>query len=152
MDRLLEFSVNHWDLVLALIIILMMTFGGGIMRRIRGFKEVTAVDAVALMNREEAAYIDVREDKEYSEGHLLGSVHIPLGQLLDRIDELDKYRQKPVIVGCRSGNRSAMGCARLRKAGFEQVYNLQGGILAWQNVNLPIEHGDGKAKRKKKRK
>jgi len=152
MDRLLEFSVNHWDLVLALIIILMMTFGGGIMRRIRGFKEVTAVDAVALMNREDAVYIDVREDKEYSEGHLLGSVHIPLGQLVERIDELDKYRQKPVIVGCRSGNRSAMGCARLRKTGFEQVYNLKGGILAWQNVNLPIEHGDGKAKRKKKRK
>ncbi len=150
MDRLLEFSINHWDLVLALIIILMMTFGGGIMRRIRGFKEVTAVDAVALMNREEAIYVDVREDKEYSEGHLLGSVHIPLGQLVDRVAELDKYKQQPVIVGCRSGNRSGMGCARLRKAGFEQVYNLKGGILAWQNVNLPIEHGV--ATRKKKRK
>lgn len=123
MERLLEFSINHWDLVLALIIILMMIFGGGLMRRIRGFKEVTATDAVTLMNRENAVYIDVREDKEYAEGHLLDSIHIPLGQLLERVAEIDAHKQQPVIVGCRSGNRSAMGCARLRREGFEQVYN-----------------------------
>lgn len=149
MDRLLEFSINHWDLVLALIIILAMTFGGGIMRRIRGFKEVTAVDAVTLINREHAVYVDVREDKEYAEGHIIDSIHIPLGQLTERVTELDAYKQQPVIVGCRSGSRSAMGCARLRKAGFEQVYNLKGGILAWQNANLPLEQV---GKRKKKRK
>ncbi len=147
MDRLLEFSLNHWDLVLALIIISMMAFGGGIMRRIRGFKEVTATDAVALMNRENAIYVDVREDNEYSEGHLLGSIHIPLGKLAGRITELDKYKGQPVIVGCRSGHRSASACARLRQAGFEQVYNLKGGILAWRNVNLPIEHGQAKRKK-----
>lgn len=149
MERLLEFSINHWDLVLALIIILMMIFGGGVMRRIRGFKEVTATDAVTLMNRENAVYIDVREDKEYAEGHLLDSIHIPLGQLLERVAEIDAHKQQPVIVGCRSGNRSAMGCARLRREGFEQVYNLKGGILAWQSANLPLEQA---AKRKKKRK
>jgi len=149
MDRLLEFSINHWDLVVALIIILMMMFGGGVMRRIRGYKEVVATDAVTLMNREDAVYVDVREDKEHAEGHLLDSIHIPLGQLVDRIAELEAYRERPIIVGCRSGNRSAMGCARLRKAGFEQVYNLKGGILAWQSANLPLESG---AKRKKKRK
>jgi len=149
MDRLLEFSINHWDLVLALIIILAMTFGGGIMRRIRGFKEVTAVDAVTLLNREHGVYVDVREDKEYAEGHIIDSIHIPLGQLTERVSELDAYKQQPVIVGCRSGSRSAMGCARLRKAGFEQVYNLKGGILAWQNANLPLEQV---GKRKKKRK
>ncbi|MCW8826926.1 MAG: rhodanese-like domain-containing protein [Gammaproteobacteria bacterium] len=149
MDRLLEFSINHWDLVVALIIILMMMFGGGIMRRIRGYKEVVAFDAVALMNRQDAIYVDVREDKEYAEGHVLDSIHIPLGQLINRITELDSYRAQPIIVGCRSGNRSAMGCARLRKQGFEQVYNLKGGILAWQNANLPLESG---TKRKKKRK
>lgn len=149
MERLLDFSINHWDLVLALIIILMMIFGGGIMRRIRGFKEVTAVDAVTLMNRENAVYIDVREDKEYAEGHLLDSIHIPLGQLVERVAEIDAHKQQPVIVGCRSGNRSAMGCARLRREGFEQVYNLKGGILAWQSASLPLEQA---GKRKKKRK
>jgi rhodanese-related sulfurtransferase len=151
MDRLLEFSINHWDLVLALTIILMMMFGGGIMRQIRGFKEVVASDAVALMNREGAIYVDVREDKEYAEGHLLDSIHIPLGQLVSRISELDSDKAQPIIVGCRSGNRSAMGCARLRKAGFERVYNLKGGILAWQSANLPIE-SESSTKRKNKRK
>ena len=149
MDRLFEFSVNHWDLVVALIIILMMMFGGDVMRRIRGFHEVVATDAVTLMNRQNAIYVDVREDKEYSDGHLLDSIHIPLGQLTDRIAELSEYKQQPIIVGCRSGNRSAMGCARLRKQGFEQVYNLKGGILAWQSANLPLESG---TKSKKKRK
>ena len=149
MDRLLEFSINHWDLVVALVIILMMLFGGGIMRQIRGYKEVTSGDAVTLMNRNGAIYVDVREDNEYVDGHLLDSIHIPLGQLVSRIAELDAYKQQPVIVGCRSGSRSAMGCARLRKAGFETVYNLKGGILAWQNANLPLEQA-GKSKKKRK--
>ncbi|NOR51798.1 MAG: rhodanese-like domain-containing protein [Gammaproteobacteria bacterium] len=149
MDRLLEFSINHWDLVAALVIILMMLFGGGIMRQIRGYKEVTAGDAVTLMNRNGAIYVDVREDNEYADGHLLDSIHIPLAQLVSRIAELDAYKQQPVIVGCRSGSRSAMGCSRLRKAGFETVYNLKGGILAWQSANLPLEQA-GKSKKKRK--
>ncbi|MDH3354246.1 MAG: rhodanese-like domain-containing protein [Chromatiales bacterium] len=150
MDRLFEFSVNHWDLVVALVIILMMIFGGGVMRKIRGYHEVVATDAVTLMNREDAIYVDVREDKEYAEGHILGSIHIPLAQLVERIAEVEQHKQQPVIVGCRSGNRSAMGCARLRSQGFEQVYNLKGGILAWQSANLPIENDTKKSKKKRK--
>ena len=60
---------------------------------------------------------------------------------IEILDEtFEKYKDKPVIVVCRSGSRSASGCAMLKKQGFDQVYNLRGGLMAWKNANLPIAH------------
>jgi rhodanese-related sulfurtransferase len=95
-------------------------------------------EATLLINREDAILIDVREDNEWAEGHAPSARHIPLGQLAGRIGELEKFKQKPVIVICRSGNRSATACATLRKNGFEKPHNLAGGISAWQEAGLPV--------------
>ncbi len=148
MQKLFEFVVNHWDLFLALAIILAMMFGGGLSRRLKGYKEVETLDAVQLINHQDALLVDVREDSEYREGHVSGSLHIPLGSLDRRADELAKHRDKPIIVGCRSGHRSARGCAILRKHGFENVYNLKGGMMAWQNAGMPLSK-PGKSKKRK---
>ena len=85
-----------------------------------------------------AVVLDVREDNEYLKGHIINSVHIPLSYLSNRIGELDKHKDKPIIVSCRSGQRSGQACAMLKKQGFENVYNLSGGMMAWQNDNLPV--------------
>lgn len=71
-------------------------------------------------------------------GHIINSVHIPLGTLNNRLNELEKYKSRPIIVGCRSGQRSAAACTTLKKQGFETVYNLSGGVMGWQNANLPL--------------
>ena len=139
MAQYLEFVTNHWDLFLALAIILLMLMGGALGSRLRGYTQVEPVDAVRIFNHEDAVMLDVREDKEYAEGHILDSLHIPLGKLGDRLDELANMREKAIIVSCRSGHRSATACARLRKEGFETVYNLKGGVLAWQNAGLPLQ-------------
>jgi rhodanese-related sulfurtransferase len=139
MAQYLEFVTNHWDLFLALAIILFMLMGGALGSRLRGYSQVEPVDAVRIFNHEDAVMLDVREDKEYAEGHILDSLHIPLGKLGDRLDELANMREKAIIVSCRSGHRSATACARLRKEGFETVYNLKGGVLAWQNAGLPLQ-------------
>jgi len=94
--------------------------------------------ATLLINHENAIVLDVREDKEYAQGHILNSVHIPLSMLSDKIGRLEKYRNRPIIASCMSGNRSGRACSMLKKNGFEKVHNLKGGIIAWQNANLPL--------------
>lgn len=150
MAQYLEFATNHWDLFLALAIILAMLMGGALTSRLRGYAQLEPSDAVRIFNHEDALMLDVREEKEYEEGHILDSLHIPLGKLGERLDELAKLREKPIIVSCRSGHRSATACARLRKEGFETVYNLKGGVLAWQNAGLPLQKKK-RAKGKKKK-
>ncbi|MFO7592982.1 MAG: rhodanese-like domain-containing protein [Pseudomonadota bacterium] len=148
MSQFIEFATNHWDLFLALAIILFMMFSGGLGSRMRGFKEIGPTESVQILNHEDALMLDVREDSEYKEGHILDSTHIPLGKLNERLKELEKYRQKPIIVSCRSGHRSANACAKLRKNGFENLYNLKGGVMAWQNAGLPLQKQTKKKKRK----
>lgn len=107
--------------------------------RIRGIKDVDCVAATQLINHKNALVLDVREDSEYKAGHVLNATHIPLGKLGERIGELEKHKEQPIVVVCRSGNRSCAACALLGKQGFTQAYNLAGGVMAWQKANLPLE-------------
>ena len=139
MSQYIEFAIKHWDLFAALAIILAMLMSSTLGSRLRGYTQIEPSDAVRIINHDEAVIVDVREDKEVADGTILDSLHIPLGKLGDRLDELAKFREKPIIVSCRSGHRSATACARLRKEGFTTVYNLKGGVLAWQNAGLPLQ-------------
>jgi len=107
--------------------------------RVRGVKEVNVVEAIELINHKNALVLDVREDSEFKNGHILHAKWIPLGSLGGRTGELEKYREQPIVVVCRSGNRSASACATLGKLGFTQAYNLAGGVVGWQKSNLPLE-------------
>lgn len=148
MSQFIEFVINRWDLFLTLLLILLLLSGGHIMRRLRGYKEVEISQAVTMLNHDDAVILDVREEKEFREGHILNAIHIPLGKLDKQLGELEQYKGRDVIIHCRSGHRSASACGRLRKQGFEKVYNLKGGILAWQNANLPLQK-PGKSKKRK---
>lgn len=81
--------------------------------------------------------LDVREADEWDAGHIPGGTHIPLGYLLERIDEVPSGR--PLIVQCRSGARSSIGASLLQAQGLEDVVNLEGGILAWNAGGHPTE-------------
>ena len=107
--------------------------------RIRGIKEVDCTAALQLINHKNALVLDVREDGEYKLGHILNSTHIPVGKLNERIGELEKYKEQPIVVVCRTSNRSGVACAELGKRGFTQAYLLAGGVMAWQKANLPLE-------------
>ena len=107
--------------------------------RIRGIKDADCIAALQLINHKNALVLDVREESEYQAGHVLNSKLIPLGKLGERIGELEKYKEQPIVVVCRSGNRSGMACAKLGKHGFTQAFNLAGGVTAWQKAKLPLE-------------
>jgi rhodanese-related sulfurtransferase len=99
---------------------------------------VSPLEATLLINREDAMVLDVREPAEWSKGHIPNARHIPLGQVAQRIGELDKFKSKPIIVSCATGSRSGSVCGTLRKAGFEKVFNLAGGLPAWEQAGQPV--------------
>lgn len=129
---------NFFPISLALmsgVMLLWSLFGN----RFRGVQDVDTNGALQLINHKNAFVLDVRQPGEFESGHLLNACLIPLGELKGRIGELEKYKDKPMLVVCRSGNRSATACAILSKRGFTQAYNLVGGIMAWQKANLPTQ-------------
>ncbi len=141
MEQLIEFAGNHPFLMTGLVVVsglLTWNLLGGV---ISGVENLGPMAATQLINHQDALVLDVREDSEFSEGHIINALHIPLGSLGGRIAQLEKHREQPIVISCRSGNRSASACRMLKKKGFEKVYNLQGGILAWQNANLPVVTG-----------
>ncbi len=100
---------------------------------------MTQITAADLKGRVEAGeklnIIDVREPAEYAESNM-GAKLIPLGQIMSmQIDELEDLRNEEIIIHCRSGARSMQACAMLEQAGFTNVVNVTGGILAWQQLS-----------------
>ena len=103
-----------------------------------GVPNVTAAEAVTLINRANALVLDVRDEAEFASGHIAEATHIPVDNLAERINELKKYKNKAVLVSCQRGMRSAKACDILRKAEFTQVHNLHGGLNAWLAAKLPV--------------
>ena len=103
-----------------------------------GNQRISVNEATLLINRQDALVVDVRETAEWSGGHIPNARHIALGHLAKHMSEIEKYKDKPIIVVCASGNRSGMACGTLKKAGFQQVFNLSGGIGAWSEAGLPM--------------
>ena len=138
MEQLIEFATKHWELSLAFAVTVGMLVHNLFGEKWKGYHSVDPVEAINLINHKDAIFVDVRTDRERTQGHVLNSKHIPLNVLKGRIHELEKHKGKHVVVSCRSGHRSSHACGQLRKNGFEHVYNLRGGMLAWQNANLPV--------------
>jgi len=104
-----------------------------------GGQQIGTLEATRLMNQGPALVLDVRDEAEFAAGHLPRARHIPLKDLAGRLNEIAKYKDKPVIVTCRSGVRSAGACRLLQKSGFSSVFQLKGGLAAWQQASLPVE-------------
>ena len=138
MSQLIEFANNNLLLLGALVVVLTMIIKMEFESRFSGIPQLLAADAVRLMNNDDTIVIDVRETKEFSESHIKGATHVPMTEVKTRIDELEKYKDKPVLAYCRSGSRSNYACRVLKKAGFNQVNNLAGGVIGWQGANLPL--------------
>lgn len=108
-----------------------------------GIKQLQAADGIDVkqaygMNQQGALLLDVREPEEYASVHAPNATLIPLGQLESRLGEIASYKDKPIVVMCRSGHRSSKAVALLKEAGYTQVSNVKGGIIAWQGEGLEV--------------
>lgn len=145
MENLGTFVLDNWLLFLALIVILALLFVNLAKARLLGFKEVRPAEAVRLASHENAVFMDIRSDEEFAQGHVVDAVHVPLPLLDARMDELQPYRDRKVIVYCESGRRAAHAGVTLRKHGFTSLYKLAGGLMAWRGAGLPLERKRGKS-------
>ena len=136
MNQLLEFMGNHavlFGVFFAMLGALVWTVIGS-----AGSQKITPAAATRLINDDQALVLDVRGDGEFGEGHIVNALHIPLGFLTERLDKLEKYRSRTIIPVCRTGQQSSLAVSKLKKSGFDNVRSMSGGILAWQDANLPL--------------
>ena len=94
--------------------------------------------AVMLINRKEAIVVDVREKKEFESGHIVDSINIPMTKLKQRITEVWKYKDKPMVVVCKLGQHSGQAAMILQEAGHADVVRLAGGLTEWKAQSLPL--------------
>jgi rhodanese-related sulfurtransferase len=133
--QLIEFITNHWLLFLALVVILALLVHN---LAVGGKGSVDPLAATDLINRRDALVVDVRPAADFAKGHIINAMNIPMNGFKNQIGVLQKHKDKPILVSCRSGAQSTGACKELRKEGFSEVYNLRGGLLAWENANLPL--------------
>jgi rhodanese-related sulfurtransferase len=138
MPRLLEFAGHHPYLVAAAFFIVLLFVADELLRRLRKYREVAAAESVLLINKG-AAVVDIRSPKDFSSGHIISAHNIPASELDGRVAELDKYKERPIIVCCDSGQSSPKAANILLKHGFKNVHALKGGLRAWQNEHFPLE-------------
>lgn len=101
-------------------------------------RQLDAAQAEEMINDAGALVVDVREPHEHAAGSIPNSRLIPLRQFGGAVDALRQQEGRPIILSCRSGSRSRMACRYLKDMGFDNVYNLDGGILAWRLANRPL--------------
>ncbi len=116
--------------------------------------QLSPLEATLLMNREDAQVVDVRDIGQFQSGHIPNARHIPITELQSRTAELEKLKSTPLILCCASGMRSRAGLLMLKKAGFEKIFHLRGGMHEWEKSGQPVSQktDSGKsASRKKER-
>jgi rhodanese-related sulfurtransferase len=145
MEQFFEFAGNHLFLVGSFLLLVVLVIVNELRLR-GGGVEVDPADAVRLIN-DGAQVFDVRSAEKYAQGHIVGARSVPLGELDGQLETLSRFRDKPVLVCCDMGPTGGKAVAALRKASFERVFNLRGGLAAWQRENFPLT-SEGKKGRK----
>jgi rhodanese-related sulfurtransferase len=141
MDQFGVFVINHWPLFLALLVIAGLLAATSVGFSVRGIRQLDPLKAIQLLNHEGAVVVDIRDDSEFQQGHILNAVQVTLQELQDRLKRLERYKAKPVIIVGDSSQNCARALGLLRESGFETVYSLRGGIQAWKGASLPLNKG-----------
>lgn len=139
MDQLIEFASNNLILSgiwVALIVMLVYSF---IAPAVSGTKRVDNHQATLLINKEDAIVLDIRAQKDFKTGHIIGSKQLKPEEIREgNFSKLEKDKDKPIIVVCAMGNTAVATASKLVKQGFTNVNVLTGGINAWQGASLPL--------------
>ena len=135
MEQFIEFIGNH----LVLSTMWVATLGAIVFYHQRtASASVSPQQAVMLINKKDAVVVDVRDKKEFAAGHIVDSINIPLAKLKQRVTELKKHKDKPVVVVCKLGQHSGDAAKTLEEAGHSEVIRLAGGITEWKAQSYPL--------------
>jgi rhodanese-related sulfurtransferase len=142
-EELLAFAGRNPMLSLALVGLTVAIIATEIARLFRGYKSLKPAELTHMINAGNTVVIDLSASAEFEKGHIVGSRNLQPAQLTPSHKLLANAKQSPVVLLCRTGNASATAAKALKKAGFEQVYVLEGGLPAWQAADLPLVKGRG---------
>ncbi len=134
----IEFVLNHPFLFGALAVILYMLGVNLIHGLVSGVKRISPAEVTRLINREEAVVVDIRGKADFKKGHIVGALNVPLTELPGRTEELKAYAGRPMVICCADGFGAPDAVKPLRGAGFENLYQLLGGIGEWRTANFPL--------------
>ncbi|MFD0739573.1 rhodanese-like domain-containing protein [Lysobacter koreensis] len=140
-EELLAFAGRHSLLAMGLAGLTGALIYTEVARLFRGYKALRPAELTGLINRDNALVVDLSPSGDFEKGHIAGSRSVQLSQFDPESKLLASAKALPVVVTCRSGQASADAAKRLKKAGFEHVYWLDGGVQAWQQADLPLVKG-----------
>ena len=135
MAQFLEFLAEQWIYAGGLVVCLVLLFQH---EGRKGGPTLTTQQLILQVNQQQAVVIDLRDDKAFKEGHIVDALNIPHAKLAGRLAELKSYRDKPLILVCNMGQHAGAAGKVLRADGFEQVSRLAGGMMEWNNSQLPL--------------
>lgn len=138
MSQLIEFIGNNTLIVVTWGLVLGMLAYSEYQRFFSGTVQISIPEAIRMQNDDSAVFLDVREVNEFKSGHIIDAHSHPLSSFDKNISQMDKHKANAVIVYCATGARSGRACAKLRKKEYETVYNLAGGVSAWEKASLPL--------------
>mgnify|MGYP001549244336 CR=1 FL=1 len=137
--QLMEYISNHPFLVIALVVVVVMVIANEAAMFTTGGTSLIPQMAVNLYNQKDALFIDTRSDADYDKGHIADAVHFPASYAEERLDTLEKHKQKPLILYSQNGMDIQSTIKLLKNNGFDEVYELKGGLSAWVSDNMPIQ-------------
>ncbi len=140
-EQLQAFASSSPLLSMALVGLTLALIVTEIARLFRGYKALRPAELTTLMNRDNALVVDLSASGDFEKGHIAGSRNVAPSQFDPENKLLAAAKSLPVVVVCRNGQASAGAAKRLKKAGFEHVHWLDGGVAAWQQADLPLVKG-----------
>ncbi|MCO4837926.1 MAG: rhodanese-like domain-containing protein [Oceanospirillaceae bacterium] len=135
MERYIEFAINHWEMVLALLLALTVLV---VTEKRKAAPSVSPQQATVLANGEGALLLDIRTPADFNAGRVIGSKNIPFADLTKRMSELEKHKNKPIVIICKTGQTASGAANLLKKAEYTNVSRMTGGMAEWTGQNLPL--------------
>lgn len=135
MDQFIVFLGQQWILVGILIasVFLLVKHESN-----KGGASLSPQQVINVVNQQEGVVVDLRDAADFKAGHVVDAINIPASKLASKVSELESYRNRPIILVCKMGQHSGAAGKTLAAQGFENISRMQGGMMEWQNMQLPL--------------
>jgi rhodanese-related sulfurtransferase len=140
MQDIILFIQHHPELAIALAIALVLLTFIEFLRQKQGANQLNPQQVTQLLNHKNAAILDIRPVENFAQGHIIGATSLPTNEIDSKLKKLEKFKNQPIVIVCKSGTESSRAAEKLSSHGFT-VHVLTGGINAWQEANMPLIKG-----------